>query len=84
MTIYTFNGKVNIVGQRVRQRRKELKLSQKDLAAKMELEGVTIEQRAISRMEIGDRVVTDYEVLTLAKVLKVEVMWLLTGEEPKR
>ncbi len=84
MTIYTFNGKVNIVGQRVRQRRKELKLSQKDLAAKMELEGVTIEQRAISRMEIGDRVVTDYEVLTLAKVLKVDVMWLLTGEEPKR
>lgn len=35
-------------------------------------------------MEIGDRVVTDYEVLTLAKVLKVDVMWLLTGEEPKR
>lgn len=81
MTIYTFKGQVNIIGERLRQRRKELKISQKNLSAQLQVEGVMLLQKSISRIETGDRVVTDYEVLTLAKVLKVDVMWLLAGEE---
>lgn len=34
-----------------------------------------------SRMEIGDRLVTDYEVVTIAEVLDVSVVWLLGKEE---
>ena len=34
-------------------------------------------------MELGERLVADYELLALAKVLKVSVMWLLTGEEQR-
>ena len=81
MTIYTFKGQVNIIGERLRQRRKELKISQKNLSAQLQVEGVMLLQKSISRIETGERVVTDYEVLTLAKVLKVDVMWLLAGEE---
>lgn len=81
MKIYAFNGKSNLVGERVRQRRNELKLSQTDLAAQLQIQGVRIEQDAISSIELGDRFVADFEALYLSKVLKVDLMWLLTGEE---
>jgi len=32
-------------------------------------------------MELGTRLVTDYELLTSVAVLKVSVLWLLTGKE---
>lgn len=80
MTIYDYFGQVNIVGGRVKQRRTELGMTQEILVAKLQTEGVDILQKSVSRIETGDRIVTDYEVLSLAKVLKVDVMWLLTGK----
>ena len=64
--------------------RQQLGWSQSDLAAKLQLENVIVEQKAVSRMELGERLVADYELLALAKVLKVSIMWLLTGEEQPR
>lgn len=55
-------------------------MTQQELAARMQIEGVTLERDSISRVEIGTRFVTDYEVVIFAKVLGVSVMWLL-GEE---
>lgn len=81
MTIYSYKGQVNLISTRLKQRRKELKLSQTNLSAKLQIEGVMIEQRAISRIEAGDRIVTDYEALNIAKVLKVDLIWLLTGKQ---
>lgn len=84
MTLYNYFGKINLIGGRVKQRRRELGMSQGDLAAKLQIEGVDVVQKSVSRIETGNRIVTDYEVLSLAKVLKVDVMWLLTGENPTR
>ena len=53
------------------------RISQSDLAARMQTEGVTIERDSISRIEIGTRFVTDYELKIFAKVLGVSVDWLL-------
>ena len=77
MKIYSFHGKKNIVGPRIREARSRQQLSQADLAAKMQLEGVVIEQNCISRLEIGTRFVPDYELPIYAKVLHVSVGWLL-------
>jgi conserved domain protein len=44
------------------------------------LEGLPINQKAISRIETGDRVVADYELMLLAKVLRVGVDALLEKE----
>ena len=77
MKIYNYKGKLNICGQRVREARKDLKLSQKELAAKLQVENILLEQKAISRIERGERVVTDYELLHLARILKVDPKWLL-------
>ena len=44
----------------------------------MQVEGVILERDSISRIEIGTRFVTDYELLTFAKVLNTDIDWLLT------
>lgn len=81
MKIYDYEGQKNIVGRRIKEVRMLNKLSQMDLAAKLQIENVILEQKSISRIEKGDRFVADYELLVLAKVLNVSVEWLLTGSE---
>lgn len=77
MKIYDYNGKKNICGKRVKEARKKLKLSQENLAAKLQLEGVAIERDSVSRIEIGTRFVADYELLILCKILNVSPAYLL-------
>ena len=77
MKIYGYMGRRNLCGQRIKEARKREGLSQDQLAARMQVEGIQVNQRAVSRIETGDRVVADYELLYFAKVLKVELNWLL-------
>lgn len=82
MKIYDYEGVKNISGSRIHQARARMRLSQADLAARMQINGVIIEREAISKIETGDRFVTDYELLTFAKVFGVSMEWL-TGQGPK-
>ena len=77
MKIYDFNGSKNICGQRVKEARKQRNLSQENLAAKLQLEGVILERDSVSRIEIGTRFVADYELRALCKVLNVSPEYLL-------
>lgn len=77
MKIYDYQGKKNLCGNKIRQARLRQRLSQYELAARLQTEGIMIEQDSISRIEIGTRFVADYEVMVLAKVLNVSVAWLL-------
>jgi len=77
LRIYDFNGEKNISGDRIHQARTAIRLSQSDLAARMQVNGVTIEREAISKIETGDRFVTDYELMVFAKVLGVSMEWLV-------
>ena len=77
MKIYDYNGKKNICGERIREARLKLRLSQSDLAARVQVKGVIMERDSISRVEIGTRFVPDYEIPIFAKVLGVSVLWLL-------
>ena len=77
MKIYDSNGKKNLCGNRIREARLRQRLSQYDLAARLQTQGILIEQDSISRIEIGTRFVADYEVKVLAKVLNVPLEWLL-------
>ena len=81
MKIYDFDGKKNISGDRIHQSRTAMRLSQGDLAARMQVQGVSIEREAISKIETGDRFVADYELNAFAKVLGVSVVWLLGQED---
>lgn len=77
MKIYDYMGKKNISGDRIRQARVKQRLSQTELAAKLQLNGVIIERDSLSRIETGSRFVTDYEIVVLADVLHVSPLWLL-------
>jgi transcriptional regulator with XRE-family HTH domain len=81
MKAIDFEGKRNISGERVRARRLSMRLSQAALAAKVQTEGVILEQDAISRIELGSRMVQDYELWALSQVLGVSSDWLLTGNK---
>lgn len=77
MKIYNYNGKANIVGKKICELRKEQKLSQEELAIKMQLNSIEISQKVISRIEKSERFVTDYELLVFSKVLGVGIYDLL-------
>ena len=81
MKIYDYHGKKNICGDRLREARVVRRLRQEDLAAKIQIEGVIMERDSISRIEIGTRFVSDFELMIFAKVLGVSVNWLLGIDE---
>ena len=77
MKIYDYNGKKNICGDRVHEARCKLRLTQSDLAARLQINGIIMERDSVSRIEIGTRFVADYELRELSKILGVTVNWLL-------
>lgn len=81
MKIYDYKGKKNLSGGRIYEARKKLRLSQQDLAARMQINEIIIERDSISRIESGTRFVADYEIVVFAKVLHVSVDWLLGLED---
>lgn len=81
MKIYDYNGRKNLCGERIHEARCRLRLTQAELAAQLQCEGITLERDCISRIEIGTRFVADYELLIFSRVLDVKIEWLLTGEE---
>lgn len=80
MKALDYEGKRNVSGERVRQKRIERKITQAELAARVQCEGVTLEQDAFSRIELGQRMVQDYELRALAEVLGASMDWL-AGKE---
>ncbi len=69
----------NIVGKRVQEARQKFKppLSQEDLIVRLELDGWKISRGTLSKIEAGLRTVTDFELVALARTLKVSTDWLL-------
>ena len=81
----TSDNKINQVGERVKQRRQELKVKQDELCAR--LARLTTGEWApawqdISRIEHGVRIVSDLEILMLAEALECRACWLLVGGPP--
>lgn len=66
----------NIVGPQVMKIRDGRNLSQSDLATVCQLAGWDVSRGVIARIEGGVRWVSDWEVLALAKALKVPVQEL--------
>ena len=80
MKIYNFNGRKNLCGDKVREVRNKRRMSQRDLAARMQVEGVMLERDSVSRIENGTRFVADYELKILARIFGVSLDWLLSDQ----
>ncbi len=81
MIIVKNTEKCNICGQNVRQLRLQRKLSQDQLAAKLQTEGLGVNQNSVSRIETGKRLVADFELKALASVLNVDIEVLLANDK---
>lgn len=77
MKIYQYCGKCNVSGKNIRRIREARGITQEQLAARLQVEGIPIRQKAISRIEDGSRVVPDYELKVFAKVLCADIQELL-------
>jgi transcriptional regulator with XRE-family HTH domain len=81
LKIYDYKGRKNLCGNRVKEARVRLNITQTDLAARLQVAGITMERDSVSRIEIGTRFVTDYELAVLAKILGVSMEWLTENEQ---
>ena len=66
----TANGRNNLIGERLTVLRKEMKLSQRAFADKLQIDGLEIDKNAIQRIECGKRFVTDIELVKISQALK--------------
>ena len=73
----TEDGHNNISGLRVKELRKALQISQRELSDRLQVVGLDIDKNAVQRIESGQRFVTDIEIISLAKVFSVTVEDLL-------
>lgn len=74
----------NLIGGRIRKARLACKppVTQDDLAGRLAGRGITVDQTAVSRIENQTRYLMDYEIVAIAKALKVSVGFLF-GEASK-
>ena len=73
----TKEGLNNVCGKKVAQYRTEMKISQRELADRMQLVGIDIDKNAIQRIECGKRFVTDIEIVAFVKVFNIPFESLL-------
>lgn len=73
------NGLNNVCGKNIAKFRLELKISQRELADRMQLVGIDIDKNAIQRIECGKRFVTDIEIIAFAKIFNVSFDEILLG-----
>ena len=78
MKTIKFHDNKNVIYKKVKDTREKLNMSQNDLAIAMQTYGICIDQQAISKIERNLRIVTDYEIVCLCKILKVDEKWLLS------
>ena len=77
----TANGNNNLCGRRIAQFRLEMKISQRELADRLQLVGLDMDKNAVQRIEAGKRFVTDIELVGLCKVLNKSFEALLLEEK---
>lgn len=73
----SYKGTKNVISMQLRLMRVRKSVTQKELAARMQVLGVSIDQQAISNIENNKRIVTDYELACFCKALRCTEQELL-------
>lgn len=74
----TVDNRNNYCGKNISLFRKELGISQRELADKLQLIGLDIDKNAVQRIEAGKRFVTDIELIALSRALNKSFNELLS------
>ena len=73
----SIDGLNNICGKNISKLRKNMKISQRALADKLQLSGLDVDKNAIQRIECGKRFVTDIELVAISKTFGIAIDDLL-------
>ncbi len=68
-----YKGKSNYLGNLIKEERKLNKLSQNQLASKMQLMGINIGKNDISKIESSKRLIKDYELIAIKDILNIDL-----------
>ena len=68
------NNIYNVCGKNIKKIRKEQKVTQDDLCARMQVMGYQISRSDISKLENGKKFITDFEIVGFSKALKVSIL----------
>ncbi len=71
MKITKYNEFRNISGNKLSELRKANKMSQQELAEKLQLKGIDLTSKEISKIENNKRLVQDFELFAFAKIFGV-------------
>ena len=74
------DGRNNLCGAAISAQRKRMKLSQRELAEKMQLEGIDLDKNAVQRIECGKRFVTDIELLAFSHIFQLTMEQLVSEQ----
>lgn len=67
------DGRNNICGRKIETLRKENNLSQRKMAAKLQLAGYDVDNHFIRRIENGERFITDIELQMFSQFFQVDI-----------
>ncbi len=79
MKIKKYNEYRNISGIKLRVLRINSKMSQKQVAEKLQLEGIDLTEKEISKIEHNNRLVHDFELFAFAKIFNVSADYFNTA-----
>ena len=73
MKFFSIHDNRNLCGIVIRQERIKRDMSQQELASSMNFYGLDISHKMISRIELGKRIITDYELYIISRVFEISI-----------
>lgn len=66
-----YNGKLNAIGDKIKEYRIKNNMTQKELSEKLQLYGIDLNKNSLQKVERGDRIIKEYELAVFCEVLNV-------------
>lgn len=71
------NGRNNMVGIGMKKLRKNLHVSQREISDRLSRCDIIVDKNAVQRMESGERLITDIELIGISKMFNLSVEELI-------
>ena len=73
MKINCYNNLKNVSGSKIKELRIKQNMSQQELAERLQLQGISLTSKEISKIELGNRLIQDFELFAFANSLNVSM-----------
>lgn len=67
-----YDNKSNVIGKVLKEHREKLGLTKAEVCRLVQLHGVDINRVVLYRMEMGQSIIKDFELIALCEVLKID------------